>query len=107
MRTKARRAITVEVTPRNGETTISINEDETQMLASTMGLGSLAVGQFAFWIGNTDITVWVIVGPVAAVLIGGTQIWKLHRRKRHAFLSGVVDRLARHVTQTAVLPRPE
>jgi serine/threonine protein kinase len=106
-RTKVRRAITVEVTPRNGETTIRIEEDETQMLAASMGLGSLAVGQFAFWVTNADITAWAIVAPAAAVVVGGAQLWKFHRKRRQGFLSGVLDRLARHALATALLPKPD
>jgi tRNA A-37 threonylcarbamoyl transferase component Bud32 len=101
------RVTSVDVTPRNGETRIKVEEDETTLIGGSMGIGALVVGQFAFWLTNTDITAWALVGPAAAVFIGGAQIWKVHRRKRQAFLSGVADRLARHVSATALLPRPE
>jgi hypothetical protein len=77
------------------------------MLAASMGLGSLAVGQFAFWVTNADITAWAIVAPAAAVVVGGAQLWKFHRKKRQGFLSGVLDRLARHASATALLPKPD
>ena len=97
----------VDVSPRNGETRIKVEEDETTLIGGSMGIGALVVGQIAFWLANTDITAWALVGPVAAGLIGGAQIWKFHRRRRHAFLSGVMDRLARHVSATALLPKPD
>jgi tRNA A-37 threonylcarbamoyl transferase component Bud32 len=106
-RTKTRRAVTVEVTPRFGETTIRIEEDETQMMAATMGLGSLFVGQFAFWMVGADITEWAILAPAAVVVMACVQFWALHRKRRWAFLSDVMDRLARHASAMALLPSPD
>ena len=89
---------------RNGETRIKVEEDETTLIGGSMGIGAVVVGQFAFWLANTDITAWAMLVPAAAGIIGGFRLWKLHRRKRHDLLSDVADQLARHVTETARLP---
>ena len=97
----------VDVSLRNGETQIKVEEDETTLIGGSLGLGAVVVGQFAFWLATTDITAWAMVGPVAAGVIGGAQLWRFHRKRRQAFLSGVVDRMARHASATALLPKPD
>ena len=101
------RMTSVDVSTRNGETRIKVEEDETTLIGGSMGIGAVVVGQFAFWLANTDVTSWAIVLPAAAAVIGGAQIWKFHRKRRQDLLSGVVDRLARHVSATALLPKPD
>ena len=95
------RMTSVDVTPRNGETRIKVEEDETTLIGGSMGIGAVVVGQFAFWIANTDVTAWAMMIPVAAGVIGGVQLWRAHRKKRQNVLMNVADRLAQHVTETA------
>ena len=92
----------VQVSPRGGETKITITEDLSGTIAVSVGLGSLGVVALALPIVESGMT--HLFPAVAILAIGGITVVRGHYRRRRRLLTNLLDRLTLYVKGTNKSP---
>jgi hypothetical protein len=109
MRASRERQITISVTPRGGVTTIRIEERLGNLAAGLFGglIGGFSAGSLGLILGTLQEA--VVVLPIAGAVVAATYAvargaFSYIGRKRSRELQSLLERLADHVTETAVVP---
>jgi tRNA A-37 threonylcarbamoyl transferase component Bud32 len=91
------RVTRVQITPRRGETRITISEDRSATLAVGLGVGTAVGAAVAAPILGAGIGL-VPIAPVAMIgLVGIVRWFRVHARKRRTLLEGLMRALARRI----------